>query len=89
MGPIWVLYEQICWDALLVKTRQYSTRQKKMVLNGALVILLLQSVSKRAEALIGQFNDALNKTEYNEVPLSRRAIDPFMDSVVVSLEEMI
>ena len=34
--------------------------------------------SERAEDLIGQFNDAFNKTEYNEVPLTRRSA-PFMD----------
>ena len=39
--------------------------------------------SERAEELVGQFNDAFNKTEYNEVPLTRR-LAPFMDSIVVS-----
>ena len=39
--------------------------------------------SERAEKLISQFNDAFNKTEYNEVPLTRRST-PFMDSIVVS-----
>ena len=32
---------------------------------------------------MGQFNDAFNKTEYNEVPLTRSST-PFMDSIVVS-----
>ena len=27
--------------------------------------------SERAEELIGRFNDAFNKTEYNDVPLTR------------------
>ena len=44
--------------------------------------------SERAEELIGQFNDAFNKTEYNEVPLTRRWV-PFMDSIVVSSEGLI
>ena len=44
--------------------------------------------SDRAEELIGQFNDAFNKTEYNEVPLTRR-LAPFMDSIVMSSEGMI
>ena len=37
--------------------------------------------SERAEELIGQFNDAFNKTEYNEVP--------FMESILVSTEGVI
>ena len=32
--------------------------------------------SERIEELIDQFNDAFNKTEYNEVPLTRR-LAPF------------
>ena len=28
---------------------------------------------ERADELIGQFNDAFNKTEYSEVPLTRRS----------------
>ena len=44
--------------------------------------------SERAEELIGQFNDAFNNTEYNEVLLTRRWA-PFMDSIVVSSEGMI
>ena len=44
--------------------------------------------SERAEELIGQFNDAFNKTEYNEVPLTRR-LAPFMGSIVVSTEGVI
>ena len=36
--------------------------------------------SERAEDLTGQFNDAFNITEYNEVPLTRRSV-PFMDSL--------
>ena len=42
--------------------------------------------SERTEELTGQLNDAFNKTEYNEVPLTRRSA-PFMDSIVVSTEE--
>ena len=34
--------------------------------------------SERAEELIGQFDDAFNKTEYNDVPLTRRSVS-FMD----------
>ena len=37
--------------------------------------------SERAEELIGQFNDAFNKTEYNEAP--------FMQSILVSTEGVI
>ena len=45
--------------------------------------------SERAEEPTGQhFNDAFNKTEYNEVPLTRRSA-PFMDSIVVSTEGVI
>ena len=44
--------------------------------------------SERAEELIGQFSDAFNKTEYNEVPLTRRSA-PFMDSIVVSTEGVV
>ena len=44
--------------------------------------------SERAEELIGQFNDAFNKTENRKVLLTRRSA-PFMDSIVVSLEEVI
>ena len=44
--------------------------------------------SERAEELIGQFNDAFNKTEYNEVPLTRRSV-PFMHSIVLSSEGVI
>ena len=44
--------------------------------------------SERAEELIGQFNDAFNKTEYNEVPLTRRSA-PFMNSSLVSTEGVI
>ena len=36
--------------------------------------------SERAEELFGQFNDAFNKTECNEVLLTRR-LAPFMDSI--------
>ena len=44
--------------------------------------------SERAEELIGQFNNAFNNTEYNEVLLTRRwAL--FMDSIVVSSEGVI
>ena len=39
--------------------------------------------SEREEELIVQFNDAFNKTEYNEVPLTRRSA-PFRDSIVIS-----
>ena len=41
--------------------------------------------SERAEELIGQFSDAINKTE---VPLTRRSA-PFMDSIVVSTDGLI
>ena len=41
--------------------------------------------SERAEELIGQFNDASNKTEYNGGPLTRR-LAWFMDNIVVSSE---
>ena len=44
--------------------------------------------SERAEELIGQFDDAFNKTEYNDVPLTRRSVS-FMDSIVVSTEGVI
>ena len=37
---------------------------------------------------MGQFNDAFNKTEYNEVPSTRR-LAPFMDSIVMSTEGVI
>ena len=36
----------------------------------------------KGRGTIGQFNDAVNKTEYNEVPLTRRSA-PFMNSIVV------
>ena len=38
--------------------------------------------SDKAEELISQFSDMFDKTEYNEVSLSRRSA-PFMDSIVV------
>ena len=41
-----------------------------------------------SEELIGQFNDAFNKTEYKEVPLTER-LTPFMDNIVVSSEGVI
>ena len=44
--------------------------------------------SERAEELIGQFSNAFNKTEYNEVPLTRRSA-PSMDSIMVSTEGVI
>ena len=44
--------------------------------------------SERAEELTGEFNNAFNKTEYNEVPLTRRSV-PFMDSIMVSTEGVI
>ena len=47
-----------------------------------------ESDSEVSEELIVQFNDAANKTEYNEVPLTRRSI-PFMDSFVVSSKGVI
>ena len=47
-----------------------------------------ESDPERAEELIGQFNDAFNKTEYKEVPLTER-LAPFMDNIVVSSEGVI
>ena len=47
-----------------------------------------ESDPERAEELIGQFNDAFNKTEYKEVPLTER-LAPFMDNIVVSSERVI
>ena len=47
-----------------------------------------ESGSERAKEQIGLFNDAFNKTEYTEVPLTKRSA-PFMDSIVVSLEGVI
>ena len=44
--------------------------------------------SERAEELTGQFNDTFNKTEHNEVLLTRR-LAPFMDNIVVSTEGVI
>ena len=44
--------------------------------------------SERTEELTGEFNNAFNKTEYNEVPLTRRSV-PFMDSIMVSTEGVI
>ena len=47
-----------------------------------------ESGSGRAKEQIGLFNDAFNKTEYTEVPLTKRSA-PFMDNIVVSLEGVI
>ena len=40
------------------------------------------------EELIGQFSDAFNKTECNEVPIIRR-LAPFVDNIVVYAEGVI
>ena len=48
----------------------------------------LQNKTERTEELIGQLNEAFNKTEYNEVP-STRKLAPFLDSIVVPTEGVI
>ena len=48
----------------------------------------MESDPEGAEELTGQFNDAFNKTEYKEIPLTE-ILAPFMDNTVVSLEGVI
>ena len=50
--------------------------------------MVAESESERAKELIGRFNNAFNKTEYNKVPLNRRSV-PFLDNIVVSSEGVI
>ena len=79
---------EISTDTLIVKKKKKKKKKDRQGIpplkerggNG-----LAELDSENAEELIGQFNDAFNKTEYNEVPLTSRSA-PFMDSTVVSTE---
>ena len=47
-----------------------------------------ESDPERAEELIGQFNDALNKTGYQEVSLTEK-LAPLINNIIVSSEGVI